>query len=312
MKSPSSRALIFFALAANAAIAITKFVAAAWSHSSAMLSEGIHSAIDTGDALLLLLGVHSSRRAADEAHPFGYGKDLYFWSLIVGVLIFGVGGGMSIYEGIQHLMHPRRAEAFTMTLVVIGASMIFEGGSLAVAWRRFSKERAAHPEFSGLLETIRASKDPTTFAVLLEDGAAVIGLGLAAFGVTLSHYLDSPIYDGAASIGIGCLLASVAVILAYESRGLLIGESALRRIVREIRVLAEKARGVGRVNGVLTMQLGPDRILVAIDLVFQKDLTGDEIAATARALEDSIHVAFPSVTHTFLDIRAVESVASAR
>jgi cation diffusion facilitator family transporter len=298
----SSRLAIYSAIAANLAIAITKFAAAAWSGSSAMLSEGIHSAVDTGDGLLLLVGLRLSRRPADDEHPFGYGKDLYFWSLIVGILIFAVGGGMSLYEGIQHLRHPRSPSGWSVNLVVIGASILFEGGSFLVAARRFRAHRKAQPGQPGVLEAIQASKDPTSFAVLLEDGAAIVGLGFAAAGIALSHVTGSPVYDGVGSIAIGCVLAVVAVLLAYESRGLLIGESAMAPVVRSIRECAKGVDGLARVHRVLTMQLGPDSVLVALEAVLAPDLSGEDLTRTARNLEETIRRAHPYVKHVFIDV----------
>ncbi|NUO47652.1 MAG: cation diffusion facilitator family transporter [Polyangiaceae bacterium] len=305
VESGSSRIAIYSAIAANVAIAATKFTAAAWSGSSAMLAEGIHSTVDTGDGLLLLVGIHLSRRAADASHPFGYGKDLYFWTLIVGILIFSVGGGMSLYEGIHHLLHPRNAEGWLLNLGVIGAALLFEGASFVFALRKFGEYRRAHPEATGVLDAIHTSKDPSGFAVLLEDGAAIAGLLLAAIGITLTHLSGSPIFDGLASIGIGLVLATVALLLAYESRGLLIGESALRGVVQSIRTCAEKTTGLSHVNRVLTMQLGPDNVLVALDAAFDTGLTSEELGQTAQRLEESIKRAHPYVKHVFIDVHAV-------
>ncbi|MGE0868404.1 MAG: cation diffusion facilitator family transporter [Kofleriaceae bacterium] len=304
-----SRLAIYSAIVANLAIAVTKFVAAAWSGSSAMVAEAIHSTVDTADGLLLLAGAHLSRRAADESHPFGYGKDLYFWTLIVGILIFSVGGGMSIYEGIHHLQHPRDAAGWHLNLGVIAAALVFEGGSFWFARRRFREYRDAHPEAGGALEAIHTSKDPTAFVILLEDGAAILGLLLAAAGVTLSHVFGSPWFDGFASIGIGLILAAVAILLAYESRGLLIGESALRGVVRSIRACAEQTAGLARVNRVLTMQLGPEEVLVALDAVLEANLTAERLSETAERLEHSIKRAHPYVKHVFIDVHAVRTTS---
>lgn len=304
MEPPSSRVAIFAAIAANVAIAATKFAAAGWSGSSAMLAEGIHSTVDTGDGLLLLAGVHLSKRAADESHPFGYGKDLYFWTLIVGILVFAAGGGMSIYEGIHHLQHPRSPSGWLLNLAVMGAALVFEGSSFFFAQRRFREYREAHQEPSGVLEAIHTSKDPTAFAVLLEDGAAILGVLLAATGIVLTHYSGSPVFDGFASIGIGFVLAAVAILLAYESRELLIGESAMRGVVRGIRTCAERASGVARVHRVLTMQLGPDNVLVVLDTAFESGLTGEGLSLTIQRLEETIRHAYPNVKHVFIHVHA--------
>ena len=297
---------IVAAIVANLAIAVIKFIAAAASGSSAMLSEGIHSLVDTGDGLLLMAGVRSSKRPADKEHPFGYGKDLYFWSLIVGILIFAVGGGMSIYEGISHLLHPRHATSWLVSLGVIALAAMFEGSSFSFAWRRFREYRKAHPEAEGVLEAIHVAKDPTTFVVLLEDGAALLGLTFAAIGVTLSHFLKTPVFDGAASIAIGVVLMAVAIVLALESRDLLIGESARSSLVRHIRRTAEQMPELVRVDRVLTMQLGPQRVLVALDVEFSPSLTREQLDQTAGKLESTIRAADPAVQHVYFDLHALQ------
>jgi cation diffusion facilitator family transporter len=297
----SLQLVTYAAIAANVAIAITKFIASGWSGSSAMLSEAIHSSVDTVDGLLLLVGARLSQKPADESHPFGYGKDLYFWTLIVGILVFAVGGGMSAFEGIQHLRSPHEAVGWRLNLLVIGVSVLFEGGSFLFARQRFSDYRRANFANAGLFRSIRASKDPTAFAVFLEDGAALVGLLLAATGVLLSHLLGTPVYDGVASIAIGVLLAGVAVLLTYESRDLLIGESAMRGVVRSIRARASQARGVARVHRVLTMQLGPDNVLVALEATFEPGLTGEELGNVTRDLEDAILREHPSIKHVYVD-----------
>jgi cation diffusion facilitator family transporter len=309
MEPSESRVAIYAAIAANVAIAVTKFAAAAWTGSSAMLSEAIHTVVDTGDGLLLLVGLHLSRRPADESHPFGYGKDLYFWTLIVGILIFAVGGGMSVYEGASHLLSPSHAGHFVVNVVVIAFSMVFEGGSFVFAWRRFGAYRRAHPGARGVIEAIHTSKDPSAFAVVLEDGAALLGLILAGVGIGLSHFLGSPVYDGIASIAIGVVLASVATVLAYESRDLLIGERAFRVVVRSIRATAERESGLSRVGRVLTMQLGPENVLVALEVSFDEGLSAREIAAAAQRLEASIRETHPHVQHVFIDLHSVSALS---
>jgi cation diffusion facilitator family transporter len=273
-----------------------------------MLSEGIHSAVDSGDGLLMLVGAYLSQRPPDSSHPFGYGKDLYFWTLIVGIMIFAVGGGMSIYEGIHHLLHPEQATGWLLNLAVIGASVVFEGGSFLFAQRRFRQYRDENPEAESVLEAIHTSKDPTAFAVLLEDGAALVGLLLAACGVVLSHQLGSPIYDGAASIGIGGVLAAVALLLAYESRGLLIGESATSGVVRSIRACAQGIDGLAGIHRVLTMQLGPEKVLVALEVALEPDLTGTDVETIAQELEATIRRTHPYVQHVFVDVHPARSV----
>ena len=214
-----SKVAIYGAIAANVAIAVTKFIVAGISGSSAMLSEGIHSAVDTFNGVLLLIGLRLSQRPATPEHPFGHGKELYFWSLIVAVLIFGLGGGISFYEGVQHLREPQPLKDPTWNYVVLGAAAVFEGSSFVIALRQFLRQAGDAPFWQAL----HRSKDPTTYTVLAEDAAALVGLAVAALGIALARHLDRPAFDGGASMVIGLLLAGVAVLLIRESRGLLIG-----------------------------------------------------------------------------------------
>lgn len=297
----SSRIVVYVAMAANVAITVTKLVAAVWSGSSAMLSEGIHSAVDSGDGLLLLAGIRSSRRPADASHPFGYGKDLYFWTLIVGIFVFAVGGLASIYGGVGRLLHPHELTGWKLNLAVIAVSALFESGSFAVARRRFRDYRRAHAAGEGLLEAVHTSKDPTAFAVVLEDGAALLGLAMAATGILLSHLTGSSIYDACASIGIGLLLSVVALVLGYESRELLIGEGAMASVVRGVWVTAQSTEGIARVNRVRTMQLGIDNVLVALDVRFREALSGAQMRAAAQRLRIQIRRQHPAVKDILID-----------
>src|SRR5919109_2798720 len=234
MGSESIKA-IYAAIAANLGIAVTKFAAAAFTGSSAMISEGIHSLVDTGNGGLMLLGVHRSRRPADDRHPFGYGKELYFWTLIVAIVIFAVGGGISAYEGLLHVLHPSHLENPTWNYVVLGLSLVFESYSFIVALKAF---QSAKGDLS-LWQSIETSKDPTTYTVLFEDSAALLGLVVAFAGVFFSQVFDIAYFDGAASILIGVILAVVAILLAYESKGLLVGEAVDPKTLKDIRRLAE-------------------------------------------------------------------------
>src|ERR1051325_1312598 len=228
------RVAILAAIFANLAIAAVKFFAAALSGSSAMISEGIHSLVDTGDGVLLWLGVRRSQRPPDDQHPFGHGKELYFWNLVVAVLVFAVGGGMSAYEGILHLLNPHQAHHTVVTYVVLGAAFVFEGTSWLFAWRSFRHER----EGRGVWETIETSKDPSSFAILFEDSAALIGIVVAFAGVWSSQHWGSPIPDALASMVIGALLMATASLLARATLRLLIGESAAPETIERIRRLA--------------------------------------------------------------------------
>src|ERR1700704_6091290 len=253
-----SKVAVYGAIAANVAIAVTKFVVAGMTGSSAMLSEGIHSAVDTFNGVLLLVGLKLSQRPATPEHPFGHGKELYFWSLIVAVLIFGVGGGLSFYEGVLHIRRPEPLRDPMWNYIVLGVAAVFEGSSFAIALRQFLKEAGNNPFW----EALHRSKDPTTYTVLAEDFAALIGLAVAALGIGLSHRFNKPELDGAASIAIGLLLAGVAVALIRESRSLLIGEGIRPETARAIRKIALEQPNVRDVGRVLSMYVGPDDVLV--------------------------------------------------
>jgi cation diffusion facilitator family transporter len=292
-----SRVSIYAAIAANVAIAVTKFVVASITGSSAMLSEGIHSAVDTFNGVLLLVGLKLSQRPATPEHPFGHGKELYFWSLIVAVLIFGVGGGLSFYEGVQHVLHPEPMRNPVWNYVVLGVAAVFEGSSLAIALRQFLKQAGDTPFW----EALHRSKDPTTYTVLAEEAAALVGLLVAAVGIALSYRFDKPEWDGVASLLIGLLLAGVAVALIRESRGLLIGEGIRPETARAIRSLAleqPKVRDAGRI---LSMYIGPDDVLVTMDLDFDDGTEAADAAAAIAAVERQVRDRYPMIKRLFIE-----------
>ena len=295
-----SRLAIYGAIVANVAIAITKFLVAGITGSSAMLSEGIHSAVDTFNGVLLLVGLKLSQRPATPEHPFGHGKELYFWGLIVAVLIFGLGGGLSFYEGVQHVRHPEPLHDPMWNYVVLGAAAVFEGSSFAIALRQFLREAGDTPFW----EALHRSKDPTTYTVLAEDAAALVGLLVAALGIALSHRFDKPELDGAASLVIGLLLAGVAVALVRESRGLLIGEGIRPETARAIRSIAlaqPKVRDVGRI---LSMYVGPDDALVTMDLDFDEGTAAADAAAAIAAIERQVRERYPMIKRLFIEAGA--------
>ena len=296
-----SRTAIFAAIAGNVAIAVTKLVAAFFTGSSAMLSEGIHSLVDTGNGGLLLFGIRMSRRPADANHPFGHGKELYFWSLVVAILVFALGGGMSVYEGVTHLAHPHASDP-TWNYVVLGFAFFFEGGSSFFAYKAFRKEMRGQ----GIFETIRASKDPTTFTVLFEDTAALLGLIVAFLGIFLGHQLNNPYLDGVASIIIGVILAVVAGFLAYESKGLLIGEGVDANTLKSIRSLARGDAAVEEVRKSLTMHFGPQDVLLALDIRFKKHLRAEEIATAIDRIERQIREQHPEIKHIFIEAKSLK------
>jgi cation diffusion facilitator family transporter len=297
--SSSSRIVVYAAAAANLGIAITKFIAAGVSGSSAMLSEAIHSLVDTGNELLLLLGLHRSEREPDEQFPFGYGKELYFWSLIVAVLLFGAGGGMAFYEGITHLLHPQPLADPFWAYVVIGVAVAFEGTSFVIALRELQRR----PGPKRLLQKVHRSKDPSVFTVLIEDFAALLGLAVAFVGVFLGHLLNNPYIDGTASLVIGLILAAAAAALAHESRSLLVGESASPVIVADICKIASKDPAVQTARTPLTMHLGPRDILLNLEVEFRDGISASEQVAAVSRIEDAIRKNHPSVKRIFIEAR---------
>lgn len=297
MDAHASRKVIFAALAGNTLIAVTKFAAAAWTGSSAMLSEAVHSVVDTGNQGLMLYGMKRARRPADARHPFGYGPEIYFWTFVVAILIFAGGAGVSIYEGISKVRHPHPPTDVYINYIVLGLALVFEGTAWVVAFRAFSRQRNG----ASIMTAVRVSKDPTVFTVLFEDSAAMLGLLVAFVGILLSDLLAMPVLDGVASIGIGVILAGTAVLLAIETKSLLIGESALPETVESIRRAARSQRGVDRVNEVLTMHLGPGDILVNLSLDFDAELSAGEIETAISEIERDIRMRHPEVRRIFVE-----------
>jgi cation diffusion facilitator family transporter len=290
-----SRRAILAAIAGNLAIAVTKFVAAAFTGSAAMLSEAIHSVVDTGNGGLMLLGVYRSRRPPDFDHPFGHGRELYFWTLIVAVLIFAVGGGMSIYEGITHIRHPAPSENRGWSYAVLGFAAVFEGTSWFFGWKAFNADRGGR----GVLEAIHVSKDPTSFSVLLEDSAALAGLLVAFAGIFAGGRLGMPRLDGVASVVIGLLLCAVAVVMVYESKGLLVGEGLDRDSLRELRALVESDPAVESVQHLYTVYQGAHEVLLAVELHFRVTLSALEVRRAVARLKAGIKARHPDVARIY-------------
>ncbi len=297
MAVSGSRKAIFAALAGNVLIAVTKFAAASYTGSSAMLSEAIHSLVDTGNQGLLLYGMKRAARPADKFHPFGYGIELYFWAFVVAILIFGVGAGVSFYEGIYKLRNPHPVMSPHINYIVLGLAMAFESVSWWVAFREFRKTKGEH----GYFEAVRLSKDPTVFTVLFEDTAAMLGLIVAFIGILFSQLLDLPLLDGVASLMIGGILAVTAAYLAYECEGLLTGESAGRAVVSEIERIITGEPDVRRVNELLTMHFGPHDILLNVSLDFSDRLSSAEVEKNVSALELQIKTRFPDIKRIFIE-----------
>ena len=300
MAAESKKAVVA-AIIGNAAIAAIKFVAGAMTGSSAMISEGIHSLVDTGNGGLLFHGLRRGAVPADDHHPFGHGMEVYFWSLIVAVSIFGIGGGMSIYEGIIHIQHPSALHNPAINYVVLALAAVFESLSFSVAWRAFRTTRGSRRTLSA----IHHGKDPSLFTVLFEDTAALLGLGVAFVGVFLSHRLKEPVIDGAASIIIGGILVCAAGWLAYESKSLLVGESADPQMVADLRAIVLADPAVTGLGVVLTMHLGPDDVLLNIEVQFTPGLPAEEIHAAVHRIEERINEPYPEVSRIFIEVEAL-------
>jgi cation diffusion facilitator family transporter len=291
-----SERTIFAALAGNLAIAVIKFIAAAFTGSSAMLSEGVHSLIDTGNELLLLYGLRRAAQPADPEHPLGYGRELYFWSFIVALLLFALGAGVSFYEGVIHVRNPGPVEHARVSYVVLGLSAVFEGISWLVAFKEFNRRRGN----LGVFTAVRRSKDPTTFTVLFEDSAALAGIAIAFAGIFAAQSLAIPELDGAASIGISLVLAVTAGFLARESKGLLIGEPASPRLEAAILATAERDTAIRKANGVVTVHLAPDQIVVALSAEFEDNVAVPDVEACIVRLEARLRAEHPEITMLFV------------
>jgi cation diffusion facilitator family transporter len=291
-----SNIVLFGALFANLGIAVAKFVAAAITGSSAMLTEGIHSLVDSGNQVLLLYGQHRAGRPADAAHPFGYGRELYFWAFVVAILIFAVGSGVSIYEGWLHIADPEPLHDPTVNYIVLAIGFLLEGGSWTIAVKEFNGARNG----ASWWRAVRRSKDPASFIVLFEDSAALAGLAIAALGVWASHAFGDPRIDGAASIVIGLILALVAALLAREAKGLLIGESADPALIAGIWKAVEARGGIVAINHVRTVHTSPDKVFVAISADFADDLWMGEAESLIEDIEAELKAAFPQLTSIYI------------
>ena len=290
-REKGSRVVLYAALAGNALVAVTKFVAAGITGSAAMLGEAVHSLADTSNELLLLYGERRSRKPPDRTHPFGYGREVYFWSFMVSVVLFALGAGVSIWEGVRHVLAPHEVERPLVSYTVLGIAAIFESGSWWFAFREFRSRTAGR----GMLETARETKDPSTIMVFLEDSAALIGIALAVAGTAAAQLLGEPVFDGAASIAIGVLLAVVALFTARENKQLLIGEAARPSLADAIGRIARTQAGVAAYNGLLTIQLAPHEVVAALSVDFDDSLRASEVQRVVRSLESRIRQRHPEV-----------------
>ncbi|PCI34056.1 MAG: cation transporter [Alphaproteobacteria bacterium] len=300
MSSHSSKKVIYAALVGNFLIAITKSAAAAYTNSSAMMSEAVHSIVDCGNQGLLLYGIKKAKKPADKAHPFGYGMELYFWTFVVAILIFAVGAGVSLYEGVSKVIAPHPVTDIYINYIVLGVAVIFEGAAWMVAFKAF---RASQSDPS-LIKSVLKSKDPTIFTVLFEDTAALLGLLVAMGGLFIGDLMGIPEMDGIASIVIGLILASTALLLAYETKGLLIGEAASEEVVKTIEEIVRAKVEITGVNETLTMHMGPQDVLLNLSLDFKDDISAAEVEQAVTALEQEIKTRLPEVKRIFIEAQS--------
>lgn len=293
----SSKKVIVAALVGNGLISVTKFIASAITGSAAMFAEGIHSVVDTGNQILLLFGLKRAQKPASKHFPFGHGKEIYFWSFVVAILLFALGSGISIYEGINHLFHPREITRPIVNYVVLFIAMVFESVPLYIALKEFLIMKGDR----GFIEGIKKSKDPTIIVVLFEDTAAMLGLVTAFVGIYLAQVTGILIFDGISSIIIGLILGITAAVLAYETKGLLIGESANDEVVQGIRKIVNDFSGVERVNEVLTMHLGPEYILVNLSVEFNDQIRTQQMETVISSIDNKIKDLFPRVKRVFIE-----------
>jgi cation diffusion facilitator family transporter len=296
----SSKTVIYAALAGNLLVALTKTAAAFWTGSASMASEAVHSLVDTGNELLLLYGVHRAGRRPDAEHPLGYGRELYFWSFVVALVVFALGAGVSLYQGVVHILHPGIIRSPIVNYVVLALAFLFEGASWLVSLRQFRSTKGS----LGFYEAIRRSKDPPSFIVLLEDSAALLGILVAAAGIFLSVALEQPLFDGAASIVVGLILGMTAIVLARESKSLLIGEQAPPSLQRDILAMARREPSIDQANGLITVQLAPDQVVAMLSLKFAADASASQIEEQVVALERKVQAAYPSIVALFVKPQA--------
>jgi cation diffusion facilitator family transporter len=302
-KQSAAKLSVYAALASNIAIAATKFAAAALTGSSAMLSEGVHSLVDTANELLLLYGMKRAARPPDTNHPLGHGRELYFWSFIVALMVLALGAAASFYEGIKHILHPEPMRNPLLNYVVLAASFGLEGASWWVGLKAFDATKGSQ----SYLDAFRDSKDPTTFTVLFEDTAALLGVLIAAAGIAAAHALNAPRLDGVASIGIGLVLLLSSLLLARETKGLLIGESAHQRVRDAILRIAGEDPDVRTANGVLTVQMGPNQVVAALSVEFHDELNTTQIEACVNRIEAAIKHAQPDITILFVKPQSADT-----
>ncbi len=305
MAAGGSKIAIFASMAANLGIAVMKFIASFFTGSSAMLSEGIHSLVDTLNGVLLLWGIKRSQIPPDRQHPFGHGKEIYFWSFVVATSIFSLGGGVTLYEGIKHLTghdidldHSLKMKYWNYGVLI--GSLIFEGASLLVAWKSFRKKHSR-----GFITAMAQSKDAATIAVIIENSAAVIGLVIALIGITFTYHYDNPIFDAWASILIGILLVAVSIFMAVETKHLLIGESATAEVLKSIETIFDQYDSLEAFGNIKTMHLGPDEILLGANINFKDELSVKEIEPIIQEIKQKVMAKNPDIKHVFIETDSI-------
>ena len=304
MAASGSKKVIFAALAGNFLIALTKFIAFIMTGSSAMLSEGVHSVVDTGNQILLLYGLRRAGLPPDERNPFGHGKEIYFWSFVVAIMIFGVGAGVSIYKGVHHIIHPAAIQNPYLNYIVLALALLFEGAAWYFALTEFTRAKGKW----GYLQAVQREKDPTMFVVLFEDSAALLGIIVAFLGIFLSQITANAIFDGIASVIIGLILAGTAAWLAYETKGLLIGESANRDVIRGVRQVVQTHDFIEHVNEILTMHMGPDFILLNLSVDFKDTVSAGDLEKTIAGLNQAIKQKYPRIKRIFVEAEARRAI----
>lgn len=309
MAERSSKIAIYAALFGNLAIAVTKGVAAALTGSSAMLSEAIHSLVDTGNEALLLYGRHRANQPPDAAHPLGHGRELYFWSFVVALLIFALGGGVSFYEGVTHYLAPEPITKPAVAFIVLGMAFLFEGISFAIGYRQFLKARTSD---AGFWKSFRHAKDPTIFTILFEDAAALAGILIAFAGTSLTLITGNEVFDAASSMLIGMVLAAVAVLLAREAKALLVGERADQAVTSAIQAAASKVDGVRSINAIVTMQLSPQQVIVNLNIDFDDSYGVRELEVAIAQLEEAVRASHTQVYAVFVKPQSSENFALSR
>ena len=314
MEAGESKGVIFVAFACNLGIAIAKFLAAAWTQSSAMLSEAIHSVVDTSNQLLLLLGINRAKLPPDAQHPFGHGKEIYFWSFIVAMVLFSLGAVVAIYEGVDKVLHPHPLQNVFVLYAVLVVAMLLEGYSTVKAVGEFNKRRRSSGQ--GFIIALRASKDPTLFAIVLEDLAAMIGLTIALLGTVAAHLGGYDWADGVASILIGCVLACVAIFMSSEIRSLIVGEAASRPVQTGIREIFETETGPGKpirkINEIRTMHLAPQDILVTASVDFDDWVSARTVEDVTARLQTAIKSRYPEVHNLYIEVQSEQTFAASK